>query len=373
MRFQPRRGLPRRDRSRTGPRPRNRADALRRHSSSSRTAEGSSRRRSSGPRSQGDDASRLRAPPPRASSGSRSSPSVPPRKRSPRATRLTRRRTLCGRVARARAPRDGVPRARRTVPLAGAGGAGSPAAVARRRRSRPGSCPPGNEASLRRARPSGSASGGCAWPISTKSRRLMRRAGSRRSAKRRAAPIAANVSREARRPSFCSGTSARGRAASATSRPESRAPVDPLEPFRVAAAVREMGLDFVVLTSVDRDDLPDGGAAHFAAAIAAVRRLEPAPGVEVLTPDFRGRFGSLRVVVEAAPDVFNHNVETVPRLYARVRRGARFERSLALLSAAKVLRARPDDEVRFHAGTRGEARRGAWSSSADSRGRTSTS
>jgi lipoic acid synthetase len=113
--------------------------------------------------------------------------------------------------------------------------------------------------------------------------------------------------------------------------------VDPLEPFRIAAAVRQMGLDYVVLTSVDRDDLPDGGAAHFAAAVAAVKRLEPAPGVEVLTPDFLGRFGSLRVVVEAAPDVFNHNVETVPRLYARVRRGARFERSLALLSAAKIL------------------------------------
>ena len=113
--------------------------------------------------------------------------------------------------------------------------------------------------------------------------------------------------------------------------------VDPLEPFRIASAVRQMGLDYVVLTSVDRDDLQDGGAAHFAAAVAAVKRLEPAPGVEVLTPDFLGRFGSLRVVVEAAPDVFNHNVETVPRLYARVRRGARLERSLALLSAAKIL------------------------------------
>jgi lipoic acid synthetase len=113
--------------------------------------------------------------------------------------------------------------------------------------------------------------------------------------------------------------------------------VDPLEPLRVAGTVREMKLDFVVLTSVDRDDLPDGGAAHFAAVIAAVKQLVPAPGVEVLTPDFLGRFDSLRVVVEAAPDVFNHNVETVPRLYARVRRGARLERSLGLLSAAKIL------------------------------------
>ena len=113
--------------------------------------------------------------------------------------------------------------------------------------------------------------------------------------------------------------------------------VDPMEPFRVAAAVRQMKLDFVVLTSVDRDDLPDGGAAHFAAAVGAIRRLDPAPGVEVLTPDFLGRFDSLRVVVESGPDVFNHNVETVPRLYARVRRGARLDRSLGLLSAAKIL------------------------------------
>ncbi|HEY6929727.1 MAG TPA: lipoyl synthase, partial [Thermoanaerobaculia bacterium] len=113
--------------------------------------------------------------------------------------------------------------------------------------------------------------------------------------------------------------------------------VDPMEPFRVAAAAREMRLAFVVLTSVDRDDLPDGGAAHFAATIEAVRRLRPAPGIEVLTPDFRGRFDSLRVVVEAGPDVFNHNVETVPRLYARARRGAQIERSLGLLAAAKTL------------------------------------
>ncbi len=114
-------------------------------------------------------------------------------------------------------------------------------------------------------------------------------------------------------------------------------PVDPEEPSRVAAAARGMGLSYVVLTSVDRDDLPDGGAAHFAAAIAAVRRLEPAPGVEVLTPDFKGRFDSVRVVVDARPDVFNHNVETVPRLYPTVRRGADLDRSLGVLSAAKIL------------------------------------
>jgi lipoic acid synthetase len=120
----------------------------------------------------------------------------------------------------------------------------------------------------------------------------------------------------------------------ATGRPR---PLDPLEPARVSAAARELRLSFVVLTSVDRDDLPDGGAAHFAAAIAALRRLDPAPGVEVLTPDFRGRFDSLRVVVDARPDVFNHNVETVGRLYATVRRGASLDRSLGLLAAAKIL------------------------------------
>jgi lipoyl synthase len=113
--------------------------------------------------------------------------------------------------------------------------------------------------------------------------------------------------------------------------------VDPMEPWRVKSAAAEMRLQFVVLTSVDRDDLPDGGASHFAAAIAALRTLDPAPGIEILTPDFLGRFDSLRVVVEAGPDVFNHNVETVPRLYTRVRRGARLDRSLGLLSAAKIM------------------------------------
>jgi lipoic acid synthetase len=119
-----------------------------------------------------------------------------------------------------------------------------------------------------------------------------------------------------------------------TGRPQ---PVDPLEPLRVADAARQLGLRHVVMTSVDRDDLPDGGASQFAAAIAAVRRLDPVPGVEVLTPDFKGRFDSLRVVIEARPDVFNHNVETVPRLYSTVRRGAALGRSLGLLAAAKIL------------------------------------
>jgi lipoic acid synthetase len=114
-------------------------------------------------------------------------------------------------------------------------------------------------------------------------------------------------------------------------------PVDPMEPERVASAARELGLSFVVLTSVDRDDLPDGGAGHFARSIRALKRLDPAPGVEVLTPDFQGRFASLSVVIDAAPDVFNHNVETVPRLYPYARRGADLDRSLGLLAAAKTL------------------------------------
>jgi lipoic acid synthetase len=112
-------------------------------------------------------------------------------------------------------------------------------------------------------------------------------------------------------------------------------PLDPLEPVRVAAAVRQMGLKFAVVTSVDRDDLLDGGAAHFAATIRALRNLSPAPGIEVLTPDFRGRLESVRTVVEAGPDVFNHNVETVPRLYAVARRGSKLDRSLSVLSSAK--------------------------------------
>ena len=115
------------------------------------------------------------------------------------------------------------------------------------------------------------------------------------------------------------------------------APPDPLEPARLAAAVADMGLAYVVVTSVARDDLPDGGAAHFVASIRALRRLAPAPGVEVLVPDFRGRFDSVRIVVAERPDVFNHNVETVPRLYARVRPGARLDRSLGVLAAAKDL------------------------------------
>ena len=114
-------------------------------------------------------------------------------------------------------------------------------------------------------------------------------------------------------------------------------PVDPLEPGRVRSAAQRMKLKFVVLTSVDRDDLPDGGAGHFAATMRAVRTLDPAPGVEVLTPDFLGRRESLAAVLAEKPDVFNHNVETVPRLYRDVRRGAKLERSLGLLAAARAM------------------------------------
>ena len=120
----------------------------------------------------------------------------------------------------------------------------------------------------------------------------------------------------------------------ATGRP---LPPDPAEPGRVAQAAREMNLRFAVVTSVDRDDLPDGGASQFAATIRALRAALPEAGVEVLTPDFRGNHDSVRAVVEARPDVFNHNVETVPRLYPTARRGSKLERSLGVLAAAREL------------------------------------
>jgi lipoic acid synthetase len=110
--------------------------------------------------------------------------------------------------------------------------------------------------------------------------------------------------------------------------------VDPHEPDRVAVAVGRLGLRHVVVTSVNRDDLADGGAAHFAATVRAIRREHPACRIEVLVPDFQGDLESVATVVAAPVDVFNHNVETVPRLYRRVRPGARYERSLAVLEAA---------------------------------------
>jgi lipoic acid synthetase len=111
--------------------------------------------------------------------------------------------------------------------------------------------------------------------------------------------------------------------------------VDHAEPLRVARAVEQMGLRHCVVTSVDRDDLPDGGAGIFAATIRAIRRHAPGCAVEVLTPDFRGQEMPLARVIDARPDVFNHNVETVPRLYPRARRGSDFRRSARVLRNAK--------------------------------------
>ena len=113
------------------------------------------------------------------------------------------------------------------------------------------------------------------------------------------------------------------------------APPDPAEPERVAAAARQMGLGYVVITSVTRDDLADGGAAVFAETIEAVHRRIPAAKVEVLIPDFQGNAAALRSVLKARPDVLNHNIETVPRLYATVRPQASYRRSLQLLSRVK--------------------------------------
>jgi lipoic acid synthetase len=112
---------------------------------------------------------------------------------------------------------------------------------------------------------------------------------------------------------------------------------DPGEPARVADAVRSMALSHVVLTSVDRDDLPDGGARHFAHTIRAIRSACPQTTIEVLTPDFLRKDGALEIVVEARPDVFNHNLETVPSRYLSVRPGARYFHSLRLLQRVKEL------------------------------------
>ena len=113
--------------------------------------------------------------------------------------------------------------------------------------------------------------------------------------------------------------------------------LDPFEPFNVGQAVAKLGLEHVVVTSVDRDDLGDGGARHFAETIQAIREAAPGTTVEVLTPDFLRKKGALEVVVAAKPDVFNHNLETVPRLYAEVRPGARYFHSLRLLDEVKHL------------------------------------
>jgi lipoic acid synthetase len=114
-----------------------------------------------------------------------------------------------------------------------------------------------------------------------------------------------------------------------------RLPPDPGEARRVAAAVAQMGLRHAVITSVNRDDQRDGGAGVFAACIREIRAVRPGCAVEVLVPDFKGDQAAIQVVLDARPDILNHNVETVPRLYREVRAGARFERSLALLRRSK--------------------------------------
>lgn len=112
-------------------------------------------------------------------------------------------------------------------------------------------------------------------------------------------------------------------------------PVDPWEPVRLARVVRQLGLQYVVITSVTRDDLPDGGAAHFAAVIRAIRYQNPGCRIEVLIPDLKGARENLDVVLAAQPDVLNHNIETVPRLFHRVRPRGRYERSLQVIQWAK--------------------------------------
>ena len=114
-------------------------------------------------------------------------------------------------------------------------------------------------------------------------------------------------------------------------------PLDPREPDNVAAAIAELGLAHVVVTSVDRDDLDDGGAEHFAQTIRAIRARTPATTIEVLTPDFLRKEGAVETVVAAGPDIYNHNLETVPGLYLEIRPGARYFASLRLLQRVKEL------------------------------------
>jgi lipoic acid synthetase len=120
----------------------------------------------------------------------------------------------------------------------------------------------------------------------------------------------------------------------ATGRPDL---LDPHEPENVGKAVAKLGLRHVVITSVDRDDLDDGGAQHFADTILAIRQLSPGTTIEVLTPDFLRKEGAVEIVVAARPDVFNHNMETVPRLYPTIRPGARYFHSLSILQKVKEL------------------------------------
>ena len=111
--------------------------------------------------------------------------------------------------------------------------------------------------------------------------------------------------------------------------------LDSDEPERIAEAVRNLNLRHVVITSVDRDDLNDGGAAHFCFVVASIREYSPGTTIEILTPDFRNKLGAAEVIAATPPDVFNHNLETVPRLYPTIRPGARYFTSLALLHEMK--------------------------------------
>jgi len=114
-------------------------------------------------------------------------------------------------------------------------------------------------------------------------------------------------------------------------------PVNKKEPLHIAKAVSRLGLKYAVITSVTRDDLPDGGASIFAHTIAEIRKVNPNCGIEVLVPDFAGDWQSLKVVIDAKPDILNHNIETVPRLYPQIRPKADYKRSLNLLGHAKIM------------------------------------
>lgn len=131
-----------------------------------------------------------------------------------------------------------------------------------------------------------------------------------------------------RRCTFCAVTQ---------SNPKAKPP-DVTEPQRLAQAAMELGLNHIVITSVARDDLPDQGARHFAECAEEIKKLSPSAQIEVLIPDFRGHADPLRTVMESPIAVLNHNIETVPRLYTRVRRGARYWRSMTLLARAKEMR-----------------------------------
>ena len=114
-------------------------------------------------------------------------------------------------------------------------------------------------------------------------------------------------------------------------------PLDPFEPYKISNAVKKLNLNHVVITSVDRDDLPDGGSNHFHDVILATKKINPNTSIEVLTPDFLRKGEAYKKVIEANPDVFNHNIETVPGLYKQIRPGARYFASLELLKKSKEM------------------------------------